>query len=162
MAKVIQKITSGSIQLSPHFYLSEFTDSDMAVRKGINNTPDPLAVQNLFRLAALMEQVRKLLGDRVVSISSGFRNPAVNQAVGGSKTSNHMRGEACDFSCRSFGTPLQVVQAIAKSSIKFGQVIQEGNWVHLSLPDGVNDGEVLTAHFTTTNGKTTATYTRGL
>lgn len=158
MAKVIQKITSGAVQLSPHFYLSEFTDSETATRRGIDNIPDPLVVQNLFRLAALMEQVRKLLGDRVVSISSGFRSLALNQAVGGVKTSNHIRGEACDFACRSFGTPLQVVQAIAKSSIKFGQVIQEGGWVHLSLPDGINDGEILTAHFV--NGK--ATYSAGL
>ena len=65
MAKIIQKITSGSLQLSPNFYLSEFLISDNAVRAGISNTPDPLSVQNLFRLAKMMEQVRALLGNRV-------------------------------------------------------------------------------------------------
>lgn len=147
MSKVIQNVTSGALQLSPHFYLSEFLLSSMATRLGIDNTPDPLAVQNMFRMAALMEQVRKLLGDKIISVDSGFRSSALNKAVGGSPVSDHMRGEACDFLCPSFGTPLQIVQAIAVSDLKWGQLIQEGNWVHISLPDAVHSQEVMTAHF---------------
>ena len=146
--KVIQTTNSGSIQLTPHFYLSEFTESDKAVRLGLDNTPDPLAVANLYKCAALMEKVRSLLGDRAIFVSSGYRSASVNAAIGGAEHSDHLRGEAVDFVCRSFGTPLQVASAIAKSSIEFGQLIQEGSWVHISLPNrGVSNGEVLTAKF---------------
>ena len=159
MAKIVQKNTSGAIQLSAHFYLSEFTDSQTADRKGIDNAPDPLAVQSLFRLAALMEQVRKLLGGKVIAVSSGFRSAALNKAVGGAGSSDHLRGEACDFTCRAFGTPLQVAAAIAASDIAFGQLIQEGgSWIHISLPNRPVNREVLTATFT--DGK--ARYTKGL
>lgn len=157
MSKVIQNVTSGALQLSPNFYLSEFTDSDAAVRNNLDNTPNPIITQNLFRLAKLMQEIRSLLGNKVISISSGYRSPAVNAVVKGSPTSEHMTGEAADFSCRGFGTPLQVASAVAKSSIKFGQLIQEGNWVHISLP-GLHNQQVMTAHFV--NGE--AHYTPGL
>lgn len=159
MAKIIQNVTSGDIQLSPNFYLSEFLISAEAVRRGISNTPDPLAIQALFKTAKLLEQVRSLLGNKIITISSGFRCLALNRAIGSGDTSQHLTGDAADFNCRAFGTPLQVAAAIAKSSIKFGQLIQEGNWVHISNPRGHNDGEILTAHFTP-GGKTT--YTQGL
>lgn len=158
MAKIIQKITSGSLQLSPNFYLSEFLISDNAVRAGISNTPDPLSVQNLFRLAKMMEQVRALLGNRVIVVSSGFRSPAVNALAGSSSTSEHLHGDACDFVCNGFGTPRQVAAAIAKSGIKFGQLIQEfGGWVHISTPGKFNQS-VMTASIV--NGK--AVYSNGL
>lgn len=156
--KVVRKTTSGALQLSPHFYLSEYTDSDKGERAGIDNSPNPFIIKNLFRHAALMEQVRSLLGDKVISISSGYRCPALNDLVGGSKTSDHMTGEALDFVCRGYGTPLQVAAAIAKSSLKWGQLIQEGSWIHLSLPCEKHNQEVMTAHFK--NGK--ASYTLGL
>ncbi len=146
--KVIQTSTSGSIQLTPHFYLSEFTDSAIAERHGLNNSPDPLAVANIYKCAELMERIRALLGGRAIFVSSGFRSLEVNQAAGGSVTSDHLRGEAVDFVCRSFGTPLQVAEAIRKSGIPFGQLIYEGTWVHISLPNrGTGNGQVMTAKF---------------
>lgn len=159
MAKIIQNITSGDIQLSPNFYLSEFLVSAEATRRGIPNTPDPLAVQALFKTAKLLEQVRSLLGNKIISISSGFRCLALNRAIGSGDTSQHLTGDAADFNCRAFGTPLQVATAISKSNIKFGQLIFENSWVHISNPRGQNDGEILTAHFTP-GAKTT--YTQGL
>ena len=159
MAKVIQNITSGDIQLSPNFYLSEFLASAEATRRGISNIPDPLAVQALFKTAKLLEQIRSLLGNRIISISSGFRCLALNRVLGSGDTSQHLTGDAADFNCRAFGTPLQVATAISKSGIKFGQLIFENSWVHISNPRGHNDGEILTAHFTP-GGKTT--YTQGL
>lgn len=158
MSKVIRNNTSGAIRLTPNFFLSEFTDSDTAEREGIDNTPNPLAVQNLFKLAALMEQVRALLGNRVISVSSGFRGPTLNARVRGSANSDHLTGEACDFRVPAFGTPLQVAAAIAKSSIQFGQLIYEGTWVHISLPTRAHNGEVLTATFI--NGQ--VRYSQGL
>lgn len=147
MSKVIRKVTSGDLQLSPNFYLSEFLRSETASRHGIENVPDPLAIKNLFQVAALMERVRKLLGDKAIFINSGYRSPEVNRAVGGSRTSDHMRGEACDFVCRGFGTPLQVAHKIVASDIAFGQMIMEYDWVHISLPDGSGDRQIMTARF---------------
>jgi hypothetical protein len=158
MPGVIRKSRNGAVQLSPNFYLSEFVESDKAVRLGIDNTPDPMSVQNLFKVAALLEEVRKLLGGLPILVSSGYRCPRLNAEVGGSLASDHLRGAAADFRCPGFGTPLQIASAIAKSGIKFGQLIWEGTWVHISIPDGTNDGEVLTAKFV--DGK--AVYTKGL
>lgn len=157
--KVTRTNTNGGIQLSSHFWLSEFTDSSTAVRLGIENAPDPLVQANLFKTAALMEEVRKLLGGLPIIISSGYRSEALNRAVGGSRVSDHLRGEACDFRCPAYGTPLQIAAAITKSDIKFGQLIFEGSWVHVSIPNrGKDNGQVLTAKFS--SGK--ATYSKGL
>lgn len=145
--KVTRGVTSGDIQLTPNFYLSEFLRSETASRHGLANVPDPLAVKNLYRVAQMMEEVRKLLGNKAIFISSGYRSPAVNRAVGGSRNSDHMRGEACDFVCRGFGTPLQVARKIAESKINFGQLIMEYDWVHISLPDGTGDRHIMTARF---------------
>lgn len=163
MSKVIRNNTSGAIQLSPHFFLSELTDSDRATRDGIDNSPNPLAQQNLFKLAGLLEEVRTLVGGKVISVSSGYRSKALNVAIGGALNSDHMTGEAADFVCRSFGTPLQVADAISKSKIRFGQLIYEGGWVHISLPTRENNGEILTARFVKqANGRTKVTYVRGI
>jgi hypothetical protein len=158
MAKVTYT-KAGNLQLSPHFWLAELTVSEVALRRGIENIPDNLAMSNLFKLASLLEQVRAALGNKAVVVSSGYRGPALNSAIGGSKTSEHMTGCAADFHCPAFGSTKEICQAIIDSGIKFGQLIQEGGrWVHISLPDGTRDGEVLTAHFV--NGR--VKYTRGL
>jgi hypothetical protein len=122
-----------------------------------------MSVQNLFKLATLLESVRKVLGDKAILVSSGYRCPALNHAVGGAAVSDHLRGAAADFTVPSFGTPLQIATAIAKSNIKFGQLIWEGTWVHISLPDGNNDGEVLTAKFVRQpDGSMKTVYFKGL
>ena len=69
--------------LSPHFTLDELTYSDTANSSGIDNTPDPQSRSNLARVAQVMEQVRQMLGNHPVLISSGYRCYAVNAAVGG-------------------------------------------------------------------------------
>lgn len=137
-----------SVQLSPNFALAEFLDSDTAVRHGIENVPNhPSVMTNLFKLAAMLEEVRAACGNKPVVVSSGYRSPEVNRLVGGSQNSDHMRGEAADFRIPGFGTPLQVARAIVKAGIKFGQLIFEGNWVHISIPDGHRDNQILTARF---------------
>jgi zinc D-Ala-D-Ala carboxypeptidase len=160
MVKVIQASAAQiRTRLSPNFLLLELTDSDKARACGINNAPDNLALSNLFKTAELLEKVRTALGGKAILVSSGYRSVALNDAVGGSSTSDHLRGEAADFRCPAFGTPLDVCHAIVASGIKFGQLIYEGTWVHISIPDGsARDGEVL--QMKVVNGK--ATYLRGL
>lgn len=123
--------------LSPHFSLDELTASQSAARGGIDNTPPEDVIANLARLAAVLEQVRGLLGVPVL-VSSGYRCPALNALIGGSTTSAHLSGLACDFTAPKFGTPFEVAAKIADSNLPFDQVIHEyGRWVHLGLSAGV-------------------------
>ncbi len=145
------------MKLSDHFSLAEFTFSQTAARRGIDNTPDDAVRANLARLAQTMEQVRDVLGGRPIHISSGYRGPGLNAAIGGSKTSAHMKGLACDFVCPAFGSPLAVAQEIAGSVVEFDQLIYEGTWVHLGLSDAPRR-QLLTARFP--NGK--AVYEAGI
>ena len=121
------------MQLSEHFSLEEATYSETAVRMGIPNQPSTLQLANMQAAAKGMEEVRALLG-KPIRINSWLRLPDVNVAVGGSKISSHMDGWAIDFTCKGFGTPLEVCKAIAASGIKFDQMIHEfASWTHISF-----------------------------
>lgn len=148
--------TPTDLVLSPNFRLSELTLSQAAVRHSVGNTPNPEQLENLRRTAAMLEQVRTLLGHLPIVISSGFRSAAVNALVGGSLKSAHLRGLAADFTCPAFGSPEQVSRAIAASGLAFDQLIHEGTWVHLAASAPTHEGhsaptacrrQVLTARF---------------
>jgi hypothetical protein len=132
--------------MTEHFSLDEFTASQEATRHSINNTPSEKVVENLRMLAALLEQVRALLGGHSIHISSGYRSLALNRHIGSSDTSAHVRGWAADFTCPSFGTPITVAKKIAESNLKFDQLIYEGTWIHISC-DPKNRRQLLTARF---------------
>lgn len=119
------------MRLSPHFTFAEFVFSQTAIRGGISNTPDEQTLQNLRHTAGQMEKVRALI-DAPIFISSGYRSPALNAAIGGSATSQHMSGEAADF-VSPFGTPLEICRALVGAGIPFDQLIYEGTWVHISF-----------------------------
>lgn len=133
------------MQLSKNFSLEEMTHSDFAVRKGIDNTPTPEQVENLRDVARVLEEVRALIACPI-GVTSGFRSPKLNAAVGGSATSAHMEGRAADFRAPQYGEPLDICKAIARSEIKFDQLIYEGDWVHIAVAENMR-GQVLTAHF---------------
>jgi hypothetical protein len=83
-----------------------------------------------------LEAVRVRLGCAPVLISSGYRSPAVNAAVGGSRNSQHMTGQAADFTAPRFGSPAEVVAALVDSGVEYDQLILEfGRWVHISFAD---------------------------
>ena len=133
--------------MTEHFSLDELTASQEATRHGINNKPSEKVVENLRMLAALLEQVRTLLGGGAIRISSGYRSLALNRHIGSSHTSAHIFGYAADFTCPSFGTPITVAKKIAESNLKFDQLICEGNaWIHISC-DPQNRRQLLTARF---------------
>jgi hypothetical protein len=120
--------------LSTNFTLDEFTNSQTAERNGIDNTPPDSMLPTLRQTAYGLELVRTLLNNKPILISSGYRSPALNAAAGGAQGSQHLLGEACDFTCPTYGTPEQVVRAIVASKIPFDQVIHEfGRWVHISF-----------------------------
>jgi len=120
-------------RLSRYFTLARLIHSDTARAGGINNIPGLEVLPNLRRLARGLDEVRRLLG-HPLDISSGYRSPRLNAAVGGAVNSQHTHGLAADFTCPDFGTPLEVARAIRDSRIDFDQCILEfGEWVHLSF-----------------------------
>jgi hypothetical protein len=147
-------------QLTPSFTLAEFLTSATALRKGILNVPDAQALLTLRTCTGPgMQRIRNLLGVPVL-VTSGYRSPLVNKAVGSAPTSQHITGNACDFKAPSFGTSLEIARKLVanKALIGFDQLIQEGNWCHVSFVASGARGQVLTAHFA--GGK--VTYTVGL
>ena len=121
------------MKLSPNFSLEELTFTQVASRRGLNNTPSEKVKDNLERLAFFLEQVRKLF-NKPLLISSGYRSREVNEAVGGSKTSQHCEGCAVDFNVKGM-SPSAVVRAIVDTSVPYDQVILEfDSWVHISIP----------------------------
>lgn len=126
--------------MTPNFTIAELT----VTNTGLANTPNADQLANIERLAATLERVRRVLGGKPLIVTSAFRSPAVNRAVGGSPTSAHVHGLAADFTCPRYGSPLQVCTAIEESGIEFDQLIHEyGRWVHLGVGPRER-GEVLT------------------
>ena len=148
------------VQLSKNFYLSELLISNTATRLGIENTPTEQHLKNLKEATTnLWQPTRDLIG-HPMSVSSGYRNPRVNSAVGGEKASAHPEGFAIDFISPGFGTPKEIALFLVKEyrtkGIKFDQIIFEfGRWIHLGYKHPkthAQRGQVLTAK--KVNGKT--------
>ena len=122
------------MMLSPNFALSEFTESQTAARLGLDNDPPVEMYETLKATARCMEDIRDLLGGKPVLVSSAYRSPEVNKAVGGSANSQHTKGEAVDFTCPKFGTPREIVTKIKDSPLLFDQLILEyDRWVHIGF-----------------------------
>ena len=127
------------IMASPNFSMDELTHSDTAARHGIDNTPNENEKDNLYKLAMELENVRKLLNNNPIYVSSGYRCLALNELLGSKPTSAHIRGLACDFTCPKYGDPHDIVDAIFGSDILYDQIILEfDKWVHIAFPA---DGE---------------------
>jgi len=139
------------MKLTEHFSLDELVFSQTAVRKGIKNEPSEAVKKNLQVLANNLERVRAILLSPL-HVSSAYRSPDLNKALGGSKTSAHMDGYAADFIAPAFGNPESIVRALKRSMLPVDQCIMEGTWVHISFAPAMRN-QFLTATFT--NGKAT-------
>jgi len=123
-------------QLSDHFSLEELT---ITMHREYDNTPNADQINNLTRVAQLLEQVKALLGGKPVMVNSGYRSPQVNLAVGSKPTSQHCLGCAADIRVPGM-TPDEVVQAIKASDIPYDQLIREfDSWTHISVPSHAGD-----------------------
>jgi hypothetical protein len=124
--------------LSPNFDLDKMVVSQTASRLGIDNTPSPEIISDLSVLClTLLEPARALLGVPF-HINSGYRCPALNQAVGGARTSAHLDGRAAD--CVPEGLDLEAAfDTLRKSDLPYDQIIFEcREWIHLGMAkDGV-------------------------
>lgn len=125
-------LTEPAMKLGKYFTLEEMTHSQQATRKGLDNTPGPNEVKNLKELVKnVLDPLRESLNKPIV-VSSGYRSPAVNKAVGGASSSQHRYGEAADITVPGM-TVAQVIKAIKKLGLPYDQVIDEwGSWVHVS------------------------------
>lgn len=122
--------------LSSNFTIDEFTHSQEAARAGIANDPTPEVLEQLYRTAYELELVRKALGDKPILISSGYRCLDLNRSIGSKDTSQHVLGQAVDFTCPQFGTPREIVAHLSTCGIDYDQLICEySRWVHISFSD---------------------------
>ena len=130
------------MKLTENFSLSEMIVSPTAKRLGLSNTPTPEHIENMrYCCEKILEPVRAHFG-KSVQINSSYRAPLVNKAVGGSKTSQHVNGQAIDFEIP--GIDNKVVADWIGDNLEFDQVILEfytkgdknSGWVHASIKKG--------------------------
>lgn len=123
------------MNLTANFTLEELTRSDAADRNGWDNTPNEAEIENLKRLAMLLQQVKTAVGGKAVMINSGFRSKQVNDSVGSKDTSQHRLGCAADLRVPGM-KPREVVEACIAANIPFDQIILEfDSWTHISVPN---------------------------
>lgn len=152
------------MNLSANFNLRELTRSDTADRLDIDNQPNEEQIESLRLLCEnILQPVRDHFG-KPVKITSGFRCSALNQAAGGSATSDHCKGQAVDFEIDGLSNP-DVAQWIM-DNLEYTQLILEfyvqgqpnSGWIHCSFDPNNLKKQELTA--TKVAGKTT--YLNGL
>jgi len=138
------------MQLSTHFSLSEFTKSQTASRRGIDNTPTDADIERMRLLCEnVLEPVRDYYGIPF-SPNSGFRSPELCKAIGSKTTSQHAKGEAVDFEVPGIAN-VDVANWISENC-DFDQLILEyykpedpaSGWIHVSYKSEGNRNEVLT------------------
>ena len=128
------------MNLSKNFTLNELTYSSTAIANKVSNTPGRLELENLKKLCnEILQPIRDRYGNSIY-VNSGYRNPKVNRLVGGSSSSQHIKGEAADITVGSKEGNKKlfdmIVQMIENKEITVGQLIDESDykWIHISLP----------------------------
>ncbi len=152
------------MNLSPNFSLHELTKSETALRLDIDNTPGEAETESLRLLCEkVLQPVRDHFG-KGVKVNSGFRSSATNQATGGSKSSDHVKGQAADIEIP--GVANADLARWIMDNLDYTQLILEfytpgipdSGWVHVSYDPNNLKKQELTA--TKVAGKTT--YLNGL
>jgi hypothetical protein len=139
------------MQLTENFSLNEMIKSETALRHGLDNNPDETIIENLRTLCTYVLQPLRTAYGRPITVNSGYRAPAVNAAVGGSKTSDHCRGQAADIEIAGVANA-DLANYIAQY-FKFTQLILEfytpgipdSGWVHVSYDPNNLKCQCLTA-----------------
>lgn len=127
--------------------MEELTKSATAIRKGIDNTPTPLVMSRLTALVAnVLDPLREAWGAPII-VTSGYRCPKLNRAVGGAARSQHCKGEAADIRTVSDTRKdnKRLFDLIVSLNLPYDQLIDEYNynWVHVSFTQGANRKQIL-------------------
>ena len=120
--------------MGKYFSIGELTRSSVARQKGIDNTPPPDAEVRLNRLIdRLLDPLRERWGGPI-TVTSGFRSPRLNEAVGGVPSSQHVKDEAADITVGNPEDNRKLFELIRTSGLAFDQLIDERNyaWIHVS------------------------------
>lgn len=120
-----------------YFTITELCKSSTAAQKKIDNTPNSEVVNNLEKLVEyILDPLREKYG-KPIHVNGAYRCPALNKAVGGSKTSQHMLGLAADITAGSVAKNKILFNLIQELNLPFDQLIDEKNfrWVHVSYSD---------------------------
>ena len=137
------------MQLSEHFTLSEMTRSDTAERNHIDNTPSQEVIENLRALCSNVLEPARVAFGAPIYITSGYRCPALNTAVGGKPTSQHLRGEAADLHVRGVKNLRKLYNAIKEHGV-FDQLLYESNgatkWIHVSYKSSGNRRQAIDSY----------------
>ena len=131
--------------ISKHITLLEATESQTALRLGINNEPNEVELDAMKYVAEnLFETIREWY-DKPIIVSSFYRCLALNKAVNGSKTSGHVLGNSIDISAGTKAENKKIFEFIKTSGLNFDQVINEYNftWIHISLKKTGNRKQIL-------------------
>ena len=136
------------MNISEHITLKEATTSQTATRLGIDNTPDAQTIERMKIVAEnCFEPIRSWYG-KPLTVSSFYRCPELNKAVKGSKTSQHVKGEAIDIDTGSRSDNKKLLEW-AKANLVFDQLIYEfgdetgPEWVHISFSLSGNRNQYL-------------------
>ena len=144
--------------LSKNLSLAEVMKSATAIKHGIANEPNSQHLTNLKAVATNIFQPCRDYFGKPLAVTSGYRSPELNDLIGGSKRSQHSKGEALDLDAQVYGgfTNAELFHYI-KDNLDFDQLIwefgttEEPDWIHCSYTTN-NRGEVLRAY--RHNGKT--------
>ena len=138
-----------SARLTEHFNFSEFARTSRQEFAQANNDAAAGHIGNLLSLCAQLEKVRAMF-HRPIFITSGFRCPELNAAVGGAPNSQHLFGLAADFVVEGFQDPtsMRFIFDWCKNNLDYRQLIFENPegrkpWIHLGLPNGDGKREAL-------------------
>lgn len=117
-----------------YFTIKELCKSSTATAKKIDNTPNSEIVSNLENLVEyILDPLREKYG-KPIMVNSGYRSPALNKAVNGSKTSQHMKGLAADITAGSVTKNKVLFNLVQELNLPFDQLIDEKKfrWIHVS------------------------------
>ena len=124
--------------ISKHISYKEGVYSTTALRRGIDNTPNDEQLDNMELIAEKIFEPLRAYVNGPIKINSFFRSAKLNTAIGGSKTSQHCKGQAMDID-DTFGKATNAeMYHFIKENLDFDQMIWEfgdddsPNWVHVS------------------------------
>ena len=146
--------------LSNNFALKEFTESVTAIRNSVDNSPTPEHIRNIQLLVKFVLQPLREALNKPIKVTSGYRSESLNKLIGGSKRSQHCKGQAADIQFRVDGVMDNKIiwDKVIELGLPFDQMINEFEytWIHISYNEEYNRKSLLEAY--KENGRTKYKY----